>query len=122
MEGKHIQLPYGVLSDNEPKNLLHFNLPLIYKRDILFGQFPYLSHVKNPTLNKIIKNGIVDDVELEKYLLATGLLQDSIQQSLDMVVTDGFFNNAAVRRELDKKYPTLIKKPKIRRILMFKTQ
>ena len=43
--------------------------------------------------------------------MATGLLQDSIQQSLDMVVTDGFFNNAAVRRELDQKYPTLMKKP-----------
>ena len=28
-----------------------------------------------------------------------------------MVVTDGFFNNAAVRRELDQKYPTLMKKP-----------
>ena len=43
--------------------------------------------------------------------MATGLLQDIIQQSLDMVVTDGFFNNAAVRRELDQKYPTLMKKP-----------
>ena len=46
MKGKHIQLPYGVLSDDEPKNLLHFNLPPNYKRDILFEQFPYLSHVK----------------------------------------------------------------------------
>ena len=28
-----------------------------------------------------------------------------------MVVTDGFFNNAAVRRELDQKHPTLMKTP-----------
>ena len=111
MKGKHIQLPYGDLSDDEPKKLLHFNVPPNYKRGILFKQFPYLSHVKNPMLNKIIKNGIVDGAELQKYLLLTGLLQDSIQQSLDMVVTDGFFNNAAVRRELDQKYPTLMKKP-----------
>ena len=90
--------------------MLHFNLPPNYKTDILFEQFPYLSHVKNQTLNNIIKNGIFDDVELQKYLLATGLLQDSIQISLDMVVTDGFFNNAAVRRELNQKYPTLMKK------------
>ena len=27
-----------------------------------------------------------------------------------MVVTDSFFNNAAVRRELDQKYPTLMRK------------
>ena len=73
MEGKHIQLPYDVLPDNEPKNLLHFNLPPNYKIDILFEQFPYLSHLKNLTLNKIIKNVIVDNVELRKYLLATGL-------------------------------------------------
>ena len=111
MEGKHIQLPYGVLSNDKPKNLLHFNLPPNFKRDILLKQFPYLGHVKNSTLNILIKNGIVDVVELQKYLLAYGLLQDSIQQSLDMVVTDVFFNNAAVRRELDWNYPTLRKKP-----------
>ena len=84
MDGKHIQLPYGALSDNEPKNLLYFNLPPNYKRDVLLKQFPYLSHVKNPTLNKIIKNGIADDVELQKYLLATDFLQDSSQQILDI--------------------------------------
>ena len=78
---------------------------------MLLEQSPYLSHLKNQTLNKIIKNGIVDHVELQKYLLVTGLLQDSIQQSLHMVVTDGFFNNAAVRIKLDQKYPTLMKKP-----------
>ena len=91
--------------------MLHFNLLPNYKRDVLFKQFPYLSHVKNLALNEIIKNGIVDDVELQKYLLATDLLQDTIQQNLDMVVTDGFFNNAAARRELDQKCPTLMKKP-----------
>ena len=73
----------------------------------------YLTHVKNPTLNKVIKNGIVDNIELQKYLLATGFLEDSIQQGLDMVVTDGFFNNVAVRRELDQKYPTLMEKPNL---------
>ena len=90
MEGKHIQLPYGVLSDDEPRNLLHLNLLPNYKKYILFVQFPYLSHVKNPTLNKIIKNGIAENIKLQKYLLATGSLQDSIQQSLDMVVTEVF--------------------------------
>ena len=74
---------------------------------------------KNPTLNNIIKNSAVDNLELQKYLLATGqkyllatgLLQDSIQQSLEMIVTDGGFNDAAIRRELDLKYPSIMKKP-----------
>ena len=65
MEGKHIQLHYGVLSNNKPKNLLHFNLLPNFKRDILFEQFPYLSHVKNSTLNILIKNGIVDKLSFK---------------------------------------------------------
>ena len=63
------------------------------------------------TLN-IIKNSVVDNFELQKYLLATGLLQDSVQQSLDMTVTDGAFNNTVVRRELDLKYLSIMKKNK----------
>ena len=53
---------------------------------------------------------MVDNLELQKYLLATGLLQDSIQQSLDMIVTDGGFNNAEARIELDLKYSIIMKK------------
>ena len=71
----------------------------------------YLTQSKNPTLNNIIKNGVVDNLELQKYLLPTGLLQDSVQQSLGMIVNDGGFNDAAVRRELDLKYPSIMKKP-----------
>ena len=52
---------------------------------------------------------MVDNLELQKYLLATGLLQDSIQQSLGMIVTDGGFNDDVVRRELDLKYASMKK-------------
>ena len=41
----------------------------------------------------------------------TGVLKDSIQNSLDMIVADGKFNNAGIRRALDTKYPTIMKKP-----------
>ena len=67
-----------------------------------------MTESKNPTLNNIIKNGVVGNLEFQKYLLATGLLQDSVQQSLDMIVTDGGFNDTAVRRELDLKHPSAI--------------
>ena len=70
-----------------------------------------MTESKNPTLNNIIKNGVVGNLEFQKYLLATGLLQDSVQQSLDMIVTDGGFNDAAVRRELALTYPSILKKP-----------
>ena len=60
-----------------------------------------MTHTKNPALNNIIKNGIFDNLELQKYLLATDLLQDSTQQSLDVIITDDGFNNVFVRRVLE---------------------
>ena len=112
MDGKIIQLPYGLISEkSDPKNELQFNFLPNFRKDILFDKLLYLTESKNPTLNNIIKNGVVGNLEFQKYLLATGLLQDSVQQSLDMIVTDGGFNDAAVRRELDLTYPSILKKP-----------
>ena len=82
-----------------------------FRKDVLFDKLPYLTQSKNPTLNNIIENSTIDNLELQKYLLATGLLKDDIQQSLDMIVTDGGFNDAVMRRELDLKYPSIMKKP-----------
>ena len=62
-------------------------------------------------MNNIIENSTIDNLELQKYLLATCLLKYGIQQSLDMIVTDGGFNDAVIRRELDLKYPSIMKKP-----------
>ena len=112
MDGKIIQLPYGVISEkSDPKNELQFNFLPNFRKDILFDKLLYLTESKNPTLNNIIKNGVVGNLEFQKYLLATGLLQDSVQHSLDMIVTDGGFNDAAVRRELDLTYPSILKIP-----------
>ena len=52
----------------------------------------------------------MNNLSLQKYLLATGLLNNSIQDSLDMIVTDGKFNSASVKRALDTKYPLVMKK------------
>ena len=41
----------------------------------------------------------------------TDLLQDSIQENLNMIVTDGSFNDASIRRALDTKFPSIMKKP-----------
>ena len=80
MEGKIIQLPYGVTSEkNDPENKLQFNFPPNFRKYMLFQKLPYLTQSKNPTLNNVIKNGVVDNLELQKYILATGLLQDSVQ-------------------------------------------
>ena len=104
MEGKSIQLLFRIVSENDPEYELQFIFLPNFRKDILFHKLPYLTHFKNITLNNVIKNGVVDNLELQKYLLATGVLQDIKQQSLDMTVTDGGFNDASIRRELDLKY------------------
>ena len=110
MSGKSIQLPFGVVRDKSKEKLIKVNLPPNYRKDVLFDQFPYLSHLENPAKKDVIKDGIIDHLSLPKYLLATGLLKDSIQDSLDMIVTDGKFNDMSVRRALDTKYLSVMKK------------
>ena len=77
----------------------------------MFDRFPSLGHVENPAIKDVVKDDVVENILLRKYLLATGLSKDSIQSSLDMIVTDGKFNNAGIRKALDTKYPTIMKKP-----------
>ena len=52
----------------------------------------------------------MDILSLQKYLLATGFLKDIIQDSLDIIVTNGKFNDVSVRRALDTKYLSAMKK------------
>ena len=71
----------------------------------MFDHLPHLGHLENATIKDVLRDGVVDNIALQKYLLATGLLKDGIQNSLDMIV------NAGIRRALDSKYLTIMKKP-----------
>ena len=109
MEGGNIQLPFGYVRNDSENEDLQFNLPLNFRKDILFDKLPYVSNLQNPAIDNVLKGGKADDIALQKYLLATGHLQDTIQENLNMVVMDGDFNNASICRELDTKYPEKIK-------------
>ena len=104
-----IQLPYGFLE--KEKDEISFNLPKNFKKELLFENLPFVAQLKNPAIENVVKGRTTDDLDIQKYLLATGLLEDTIQNNLDMIVTDGEFNNAGVRRVLDQKYPNLMNKP-----------
>ena len=110
MSGKNIQLPFGVVRDKTKEKLIKLFFPPNFRKYVLFDQFPYLGHLENPAIKYVIKDGIVDNLSSRKYLLATGFVKDSIQDSLDMIETDGKFNNAAVRRAVDTKYSFVMKK------------
>ena len=56
-------------------------------------------------LNDVLKNGVNNKLMLRKYFLATGVLKDSLQDSVDMIVgNDGRLSYMAVCRTLDLKY------------------
>ena len=51
----------------------------------------------------------MDEMNLQKFLMATSLFKDSIQDSLNLTVSDdGKSNDAAVRRKLDAKFPSVM--------------
>ena len=111
MENGYIQLPYGFIENQNEDEKMHFNLPLNYKKSLLFDKLPYVAQLNNPAINSVVKGKENDDLSIQKFLLATDLLENAIQDNLGMIVTDGEFNDAGVRRVLDTKFPSIMHKP-----------
>ena len=105
MESSSIQLLYGFVRDKNPGGELHFDLHQNFKKELLFEKQPYVAHLENRAINDVVKDGKVDSLALHQFFFATDLLQDSIQENLDMIVTDGGFNNASIRQALNAKFP-----------------
>ena len=107
----YIKLPYGFVSNDKDKEKIRFNLPLNYKKDVLFQKVPYFAEANNSAIDDVVLGKKTDDLSIQKFLLSKGVLEDAILDNLDMIVTDRKFNNAGIRRKLDLKYPSIIKKP-----------
>ena len=106
-----IKLPDGFVFNENDKQKLRFDFPLDYKKDVLFRKVPYFAEVNNKAINDVDLGKKKDDLSIQKFLLGKGVLEDAILENLDMIVTDRKFNNAGIRRKLDKKYPSIMKKP-----------
>ena len=110
-KNSYIKLPYGLVSDEKNKEKIRFNLLLNYKKDVLFQQTPYFAEANNPAIDDVVLGDKRDDLSIQKFLLSKGVLEDAVLDNLGMIVTDRKFNNAGIRRKLDLKYPSIIKKP-----------
>ena len=110
-KNSYIKLPYGLVSDEKNKEKIRFNLPLNYKKDVLFQQVPYFAEANNPAIDDVVLGNKRDDLSIQKFLLSKGVLEDAVLDNLDTIVTDRKFNNAGIRRKLDLKYPSIVKKP-----------
>ena len=86
MKSGSIQLRYGFVRDKNPGSELHFDLHQNLKKELLLEKQPYVAHLENPAINDIVNGSKVDSLALQKFLLATDLLQDSIQENLEMIV------------------------------------
>ena len=105
MESGSIQLPYGFARDKNLSGESHFDLHQNFKKGLLFEKQPYVAHLENPAINDVVKGSKVDSLALQKFLLVTDLLQDSIQENLDIIVIAGGFNNASIQ------FPSVMKEP-----------
>ena len=110
-KNSYIKLPYGLVSDDKNKEKIRFNLPLNYKKDVLFQKVPYFAEANNSAIDDVILGNKRDDLSIQKFLLSKGVLEDAVLDNLEMIVTDRKFNNAGIRRKLDLKYPSIIRKP-----------
>ena len=110
-KNSYIKLPYGLVSDEKNIEKIRFNLPLNYKKDVLFQKVPYFAEVNNSAIDDVILGNKRDDLSIQKFLLSKGVLEDAVLDNLDMIVTDRKFNNAGIRRKLNLKYPSIIRKP-----------
>ena len=78
---------------------------------MLFQKVPYFAEANNSAIDEVVLGNKKDDLSIQKFLLSKGVLEDAILDNLDMIVTDRKFNNAGIRRKLDLKYPSIIRKP-----------
>ena len=104
---------FGFSGNRSKEKRIEVKLPQYFRKDVLLEQLPYLAYLKNPAIADFVKNGILFDLSLQKYLLTlvTGVLKDIIQDSLDMIVSnDGKWSDALVIGQLVTKFPSALRK------------
>ena len=84
----HIQLLFGLKKKKRKSQVKSSK-----KLQNSISQLPYLANLEDTIFQNEIQNIINNRDDLQKYLLATGDLNDSIQEILDLVVNDGRLND-----------------------------
>ena len=93
----YIQLPFGVTEKDDKEKL---NLPKNYKKQALFSQLPHLANLDDPIFQSEVQDIISNREDLQNYLLASGDLNNIIQECLNLVVSNGHLNDGtAVQHE-----------------------
>ena len=71
MESGSIQLPFGFTPDQKTENDLQFNLPLNYKKNLLFDKLLFVTKLDNLAIENVVNGNDADDLSVQKFLLVT---------------------------------------------------
>ena len=93
-----IQLPYGLVENDETVTL---PLSKNYETGEYFKSLPYIDNINDPKQQNEAINLFQNRADFRKYLLATSYFGKSVQDNINNLVTDGAYNNAALRHTLD---------------------
>ena len=79
-------------------------MPTNYKSEVLPSQLPYLANLEDPVFQSNIQNVINNREDFQKYLLAAGDLSKSIQESLDLVVSNGGLSKVSCTKSNNREF------------------
>ena len=104
----YIQLPHGLVKNDKQ---VQFNLHKDYEEARYIKRLPYIQN-KDPHHSDSIIDLIKNRDDFKKYLLATSVYGNELQQDLNAIVGhNGKFNNAIVRPALDLKNDGIMQNP-----------
>ena len=69
----------------------------------MFGSLPYIANLQDPTLQNKVENILKNRENLQKYLLATEDLKDTIEESLDLAVGYGRLKDGTAVRHVSER-------------------
>ena len=104
----YVQLPQGLTRNDEKFKL---NFPKNYAVSEYIKRFPYFDNAKDPKFQNDAIDIVNNRADLRKFLLATSDYGKNIQEGINSVVNDGYFNNVAIRHLLDDKNKGAFKSP-----------
>ena len=96
----YIQLREG-LKKNVGK--IQLNVPKNEKTKDLFATLPYLANLKDPILQNKVEDLLKNREDLQKYLLAAEDLNKTIEESLQLAVTQGKLNDEIAVRHVSER-------------------
>ena len=95
-----IQLPDGL---KKKVSKIKLPLPINEKNKDLFGKLPCIANLKDPVLQNKGEDVLKNREDLQKYLLATDDLRNTIEESLDLAVGYGKLNDGSAVRHVSER-------------------